>query len=373
MLFTTYPPADADQQIRRIQELLERGKKDAQIKETLQLEEFEELLSIAKARLRSKKTSDDYFMLEEDLRFATNELVAEHRANRLACDILVEVGCGIGIQTIAFAKTCKKVIAIDIDPRKVEYAKANAAKRKLTNIEFIADDGLNVLKQLKHASIVFCDPGRPAAEDVRDIETSFSPHLPTLIKEAERLTKDIAIELPPQIQISKAKWELEYLSVAHQINRLTAYLGKLMQARLSACILPGAHTLQGTESAPFPTSRPLKYLYEVDPAVIKTNLTGFIPAKELFSCEEYLTSLELIESPFFKSSYRVVTTTKKPGDVKAILKRERVGRVILHGSISQEKYWEERKKFEAGLEGKRVFHLFVGKELIVCKSLSERF
>jgi predicted O-methyltransferase YrrM len=376
MLLDTYTQADADQHIRRIQDLLDKGVSAEKAATQLKLEHFEELLSIAKARKASEKTSKDYFMLEEDLRFATNELVATHRAKRLACDTLIEIGCGIGIQTIAFAKTCKHVIAVDIDARKVEYAKANAAKRKVTNITFIAEDGLETLKKHK-GDIVFCDPGRPASEEVRDIFTSFSPHLPTLIERAEKITPNIAIELPPQIQTDFPEWELEFTSVDHRLNRLTAYKGTLAKAEYSACVLPGEHVLAGTyQAAPLARSQPLQYLFEVDPAVVQAGMTYKIPAtKDLFACDEensLLTQMQEFESPFFKASYHIITVAKKFTDAKAVLKREKAGKVVLHGDIAHEKYWETRKKYEEGLAGTKTLHVFLGKELVVCRLLSER-
>ncbi|MBI4151189.1 class I SAM-dependent methyltransferase [Candidatus Woesearchaeota archaeon] len=374
MLFDTYTQADADQHIRRIQDLWAKGVFAEKIAEQLKIEHVDELLSIAKARQASEKTAKDYFMLEEDLRFATNELVAEHRAKRLACNTLIEIGCGIGIQTIAFAKTCKKVIAVDIDARKVAYAKANAAKRKITNVTFLAEDGLQTLKT-HQADVIFCDPGRPAAEEVRDIETSFSPHVPTLIKEAKKTTENIAIELPPQIQTDFPGWELEFTSVDHQLNRLTAYKGALAKAESSACVLPQGVCVSGMANKGFAESAPLQYLFEVDPAVIKAGLTWKLdqPEKNLFRITDaLLTSMRDAESPFFKARYHVITVAKKFADAKAILKREKAGKVILHGSISNEQYWHERKKFEEGLAGTRTLHVFLGNELIVCRLLNEQ-
>lgn len=372
MLFDHYSSAEADQLIRKVQDGLEQGKTELQLTKDIVPEAFPAILSIAKARLKSDKTGKGYFMTEEDLRFATNELVAAYRAKRLACDTLVEVGCGIGIQTLAFAKTCKKVIAIDIDPGKVAYAKANAAKAKVTNVEFVAGDGIVILQHLKKADIVFCDPGRPASEDIRDINTSFSPHLPTLITTAQQLTQDIAIELPPQIVGSFNDWELEYTSVHHELNRLTAYLGKLAKAEHSVCVLPGEHRLEGTARRLTPHSRPLKFLFELDEAVVKAQLVQEVQSNAEIVSDELLTSIEELENPFFKATYRVATSSQNIADVKKLLKRERAGKVILHLSVKPEEYWATRKKFEEGLEGKRVFHVFqIGKEFVVCKKIEK--
>ena len=38
----------------------------------------------------------------------------------------VDIGCGIGFQSFAFAKICKKVYAIEMDEEKIKLAKKNA-------------------------------------------------------------------------------------------------------------------------------------------------------------------------------------------------------------------------------------------------------
>ena len=39
------------------------------------------------------------------------------------CDVIVDGFCGVGGNAIQFAFTCERVIAIDIDPRKIELAR----------------------------------------------------------------------------------------------------------------------------------------------------------------------------------------------------------------------------------------------------------
>lgn len=65
---------------------------------------------------------------------------------------------GAGGNAIQFALTCQKVIAIDIDPKKIEMAKNNAKIYGVEKkIEFIVGDFLNIahtIKVTKKASIV---------------------------------------------------------------------------------------------------------------------------------------------------------------------------------------------------------------------------
>ena len=56
----------------------------------------------------------------------TPEVIAQHIADRLRCDLIVDAFCGAGGNAIQFAFTCNHVIAVDIDPKKIELAKHNA-------------------------------------------------------------------------------------------------------------------------------------------------------------------------------------------------------------------------------------------------------
>src|SRR4030043_1468310 len=88
---------------------------------------------------------------KEDLRWATPEIVADYRARRLKCDLIVDLCCGIGGQSIFFGKYCKKVVAVDKDEKKIEFAKKNAGVYGVRNIDFIVGDVLDndVINKIK--------------------------------------------------------------------------------------------------------------------------------------------------------------------------------------------------------------------------------
>ena len=65
---------------------------------------------------------------KEFLKFATPKDVATYRAERLKCNVLVEIGAGIGGQTIAFSRKCKKVIAIELNKERAKTLNDNIKK-----------------------------------------------------------------------------------------------------------------------------------------------------------------------------------------------------------------------------------------------------
>ncbi|CAH2257418.1 jg15807 [Pararge aegeria aegeria] len=102
---------------------------------------------------------DEGIKLDRESWFSvTPENVARHIATKYVYDVVVDAFCGAGGNTIQFAQTSKKVIAIDIDPVKLEMAKHNAAVYGVADrIEFIEGDFFEIGPTLS-ADMVFLSP-----------------------------------------------------------------------------------------------------------------------------------------------------------------------------------------------------------------------
>src|SRR3989338_1319398 len=216
MIFDNYSAEEADVLIAKMQASHGnftpfKGIKDA-----------DELISIAKARAKAKKKTSykNLFFTEEDLRFATPEVVAEYRAERLQCKTLVDIGCSIGLQTFAFARHCNKVIAIEIDERKIAYAKQNAKKLDIKNIEFIHGDALEpkIIQQIHEAEIVFSDTERLPEEKSRSLDR-VNPNIGEVLRKYGHLTEDFCFEIPASIGFVDISGEKEYLDIDKKLNR----------------------------------------------------------------------------------------------------------------------------------------------------------
>ena len=86
--------------------------------------------------------------------------------------VCLDAFCGVGGNAIQFAKTCNKVIAIDIDPIKIEAAKNNAKIYGVKDkIEFIVGDFFQVAPSIK-ADVVFLSPpwGGPKYKNVESFD-----------------------------------------------------------------------------------------------------------------------------------------------------------------------------------------------------------
>ena len=88
---------------------------------------------------------------------------------------MVDGFCGVGGNSIQFALTCERVIAIDIDPEKIRLARHNARVYGVEErIEFIVGDFFKLIPSLRGADVIFLSPpwGGPEylSEDVFDIQ-----------------------------------------------------------------------------------------------------------------------------------------------------------------------------------------------------------
>ena len=178
-------------------------------------------------------------MDEESWWSVTPEKIAEHIAERCRCDVIVDAFCGVGSNSIHFAKTCERVIAIDIDPIKVEYAKNNAKIYNVSdNIEFIVGDFFQLMPSLKAVDVVFLSPpwGGPEYLNATLFDLSYIPLGGYEIFElALRATPNIAYYIPRNVNVDQmvklgrpgSDVEIEQHFLNGKLKTMTAYYGEL--------------------------------------------------------------------------------------------------------------------------------------------------
>lgn len=90
---------------------------------------------------------------------------------------VLDIGTGTGIQAIAASKNAAKVIAVDLNPNALEYAKHQAEVMDITNIEFRQSDLFSAVKPSeKFDMIVFNPPYLPEHPYDKEIDTTGGKH-----------------------------------------------------------------------------------------------------------------------------------------------------------------------------------------------------
>ncbi|XP_039493655.1 trimethylguanosine synthase [Drosophila santomea] len=171
----------------------------------------------------------------------TPEKIAKQTARRLACDVIIDAFCGCGGNAIQFANTCGRVIAVDIDAKKLAMAKHNAGIYGVAHkIEFINADFLQFAATTKlRPNVVFLSPpwGGPdyQKQATFDIETSLLPvGASNLMLLSRRLASDVAFFLPRNANMKQVvalsgagqQCEVEHNYLDTRMVALTAYYGK---------------------------------------------------------------------------------------------------------------------------------------------------
>ena len=207
----------------------------------------------------------------------TPELIANQIAERCRCDTIVDAFCGVGGNTIAFAQTCERVIAIDNDKTRLRLARHNATIYGVVDrIEFVLGDFVQLARTLvgrggarqggRVVDVIFLSPpwggpsylqgtsSNPPPDASQHPEFRLSEVTPIhgseLFKLAERITPNIAYYLPRNANLQeisdlvtntevggpkgkkKARMaEVEEEWMGDKLKALTCYFGGLVQGQ----------------------------------------------------------------------------------------------------------------------------------------------
>ncbi|XP_063382716.1 uncharacterized protein LOC134669112 isoform X2 [Cydia fagiglandana] len=170
----------------------------------------------------------------------TPEPIARQIAERRQYDLIMDPFCGAGGNTIQFAKNCGlKVLAIDIDPNKVEMARHNSTIYGVEDrIQFFVKDFFEMAKlpPFLKADMVFLSPPWGGPNYVKDkpfdIETLEPRPASELVRAARKISSSVTLYLPRNSnrdQIQSLADENDIVEIKEMMGGLTGQ-GKSFQA-----------------------------------------------------------------------------------------------------------------------------------------------
>ncbi|XP_059285811.1 uncharacterized protein LOC132039326 [Lycium ferocissimum] len=152
---------------------------------------------------------DEGIKMDEEGWFSvTPEAIAKHHALRCGSGTIVDLFTGVGGNSIQFAKRSKHVIAIDIDPKRIDLAQYNSAIYGVRDqIDFIRGDSFALAPNLK-ADVVFMSPpwGGPdyLKERTFDMKTMLRPHDGNFLFSIGRgIASKVVMFLPRNVDINQ--------------------------------------------------------------------------------------------------------------------------------------------------------------------------
>lgn len=298
-------------------------------------------LTQATLRLRAVPKFGDLapllYFTPDGLEQATRLPVAAHRAARLEAfrtTTLVDLGCGIGGDLMAAARVGITCAGVDLDPVRVEVARANLDALGLPGAVMVADA---TTIDPSPFDVAFADParrtGRGRSFDVDD----WTPPWPFV----ERLLRrDSCVKVAPGIPhaLVPAGVEAEWISDRGEVKEAALWSGSLATtARRATVIGDGGLATLTDEDDPGPAAVGVvpvgRCLYEPDGAVIRAGLVTAVAAGVGGGLVDehiaYVSSDQAFATPFARGYEVLAELPYREKQLRAALRERGIGRLTI--------------------------------------------
>jgi THUMP domain-like len=255
------------------------------------------------AQTKFGPAADRMFFTREGLEQASRPEIADYHAHRFVEEKIrrvIDFGCGIGADAMAFARAGLDVVAIERDPSTAAVATANLAGLA----EVVCADAEMVGKQLMRTNDgAFCDPARRTSSGRVWRVEDFSPSWSFVLRLLDR-TRLTAVKLGPALphRLIPAEIDAEWVSHRGDTVEVCLWDSPTSTGNRSALILPDHRLVVPSQSPRLSLSDPQRYVYEPDGAVIRAGgipvLGESLQAALLDRSIAYLTSDQLTPTPY---------------------------------------------------------------------------
>lgn len=309
-----------------------------QLRRTYDAERVAVALTTIDLRVRAVSKFGDLaarmYFTPDGLEQATRLAVANHRAGRMAAvgpASLVDLGCGIGGDLIAFSRAGITSAGIDLDPVRVAVAQANLDALGLAGA---AREGDATTLDTGMFDVAFADPARRTGSGRSfDVDAWLPPW-----SFVERLLRGLAcVKVAPGIPHSLVPEgvEAEWVSDHGEVKEAALWSGVLASTRRRATVIGdgGLATLTEDDDPGADPRAVGEFLYEPDGAVIRAGLVTAVAAGVdgglLDQKIAYVTSDESFRTPFARG-YRVLEELPyREKQLKAALRERGIGSLTI--------------------------------------------
>ncbi len=254
-----------------------------------------------KARLKFPHQAQRMLFTEESLQQASHPRIRQYRAGLLGSDKLVDMCCGIGSDSMAYAQSGRQVLGLDKDPVRIAIARHNAAALGVT-VEFALADVRASMPSGYDAA--FYDPSRRDAggRRIRDVEC----YVPPLSLIRRWPAKELVVKLSPAValaQVQRYGGQVEFISVDGDLSEAVLWRHRQSAPPLATRLdASGIHHLSADLDEHVEISEPRAWLFEPDPAVLRAKLVrqlaAILDASLLDGKIAYLTLDEIVHTPW---------------------------------------------------------------------------
>jgi SAM-dependent methyltransferase len=274
------------------------------------------------------------YFTRDGLEQATRLSVATHRAGRLQAAVtqtVIDLGCGIGGDLLAFARAGVLAAGVDLDPVLVAIAEANLAAQGLAGAVQVAD-----ATQLDTSpfDVAFADPARRSGRGRTFHVEDWTP--PWSFVEG-LLRRDACVKVAPGLPHALIPHgvEAEWVSDHGEVKEAVLWSGRLATVARRATVIGdnGLATLTEEDDPGSDVGDVGAFLYEPDGAVIRAGLVTAVAAgvhgRLVDRKIAYVTSEESFRTPFARS-YRVLDELPyREKQLRAALRARGIGRLTI--------------------------------------------
>ena len=143
---------------------------------------------------------------------------------------LLDLTCGLGIDTISFAERFDRVVALERDEVLARVVRYNLGLLGIKNVEVVTTSAEEYLSQCdEHFDWVFVDPDRRSAEGKKMVRMEdCSPNVLEQMPNIERVASRLGVKLSPLFDVEEARRlfpcsEVEVVSIAGECKELNVY------------------------------------------------------------------------------------------------------------------------------------------------------
>ena len=274
------------------------------------------------------------YFTPEGLEQATRTPVSAHRAARLtaaATESVIDLGCGIGGDLLAFSRAGITCAGVDVDPVRVAVAQANLDALGLAGAVMVRDA---TTVDTTPFAVAFADPARRSARGrAFDVE-GWTPPWPFV---EELLRRDSCVKAAPGLphDLVPHGVEAEWVSDQGEVKEVALWSGRLATTRRRATVIGhGGLATITDEDDPGAAVRDIgAFLYEPDGAVIRAGLVTAVAAGVDGGLVDdhiaYVTSDSSYRTPFGRG-YRILTRLPyREKALRAALRERDIGRLTI--------------------------------------------
>jgi SAM-dependent methyltransferase len=274
------------------------------------------------------------YFTPDGLEQATRLPVSRHRAARLGAAsalTVIDLGCGVGGDLVAFASSGLICAGVDLDPVRVEVAAANLAALGLEGAVQVAD-----ATQISTApfDVAFADPARRSGRGRTFDVDDWTP--PWSFVEG-LLHRDSCVKVAPGVphELIPAGVEAEWVSDHGEVKEAALWSGRLATtARRATVIGDGGLATLTDEDDPGAGVRAVgRFLYEPDGAVIRAGLVTAVAAGVGGGLVDehiaYVTSEEAMRTPFARGYEVLEELPYREKALRAALRERGIGRLTI--------------------------------------------